>query len=67
MATSIIKVSNHSKRQGLECIKTLPFDMVAEEKKKTFREAANECDAVPARVFTDELRRRIDQWTEGDA
>lgn len=36
------------------------------EEKKNFREAAQECNAVPARELTDELRHRINQWSEED-
>ena len=64
MTTIIIEENNPQAKQLLEYIKTLPFAMVVEEKKKSFREAAKECNAVPVRMFTDELRRRIDQWPE---
>lgn len=50
-------------------IKTPPFANVVEDKEKNFGEAAEECNAVPVKEFTDELRRRIDQWppTEREA
>lgn len=41
--------------------------VMEERKKKSFREAAAECNAVPVKVFTDELRRRIDKWSEDNA
>lgn len=64
MTTIIIEENSPQAKQLLEYIKTLPFATVVEEKKKSFREAAEECNAVPVKVFTDELRRRIDQWPE---
>ena len=64
MTTIIIEENSPQAKQLLEYIKTLPFVAVVEEKKKSFREAAKECNAVPVKVFTDELRRRIDQWSE---
>ena len=67
MTTIIIEENSLQAKLLLEYIKTLPFATVIEEDKKSFREAAAECNAVPVRVFTDELRRRIDQWPEGDA
>lgn len=67
MTTIIIEENSPQAKQLLEYIKTLPFATVVEEKKKSFREAAEECNAVPAKVFTDELRRRIDQWPADNA
>lgn len=67
MTTIIIEENSPQAKKLLEYIKTLPFATVVEEKKKSFREAAQECNAVPVKVFTDELRRRIDQWPEGNA
>lgn len=67
MTTIIIEGNSPQAKKLLEYIKTLPFAIVVEEKKKSFRDAAQECNAVPVRAFTDELRRRIDQWPEGNA
>ena len=64
MTTIIIEENTPQAKQLLEYIRTLPFATVVEEKKKSFREAAEECNAVPVKIFTDELRRRIDQWPE---
>ena len=33
-----------------------------ETKKKSFEEACIECNAVPVKTFTDELRRQIDEY-----
>ncbi len=67
MTTIFIEENSPQAKQLLEYIKTLPFATVIEEKKENFHEAAKGCNAVPAKVFTDELRRRIDQWTEDNA
>ena len=67
MTTIIIEENSPQAKKLLEYIKTLPFATVVEEKKKSFREAAQECNAVPVKLFTDELRRRIDQWPDGNA
>lgn len=67
MTTIIIEENSLQAKLLLEYIKTLPFATVIEEDKKSFREAAEESNAVPVRVFTDELRRRIDQWPDGNA
>lgn len=62
MTTTIIEENSTPAKQLLEYIKTPPFANVVEDKEKNFGEAAEECNAVPVKVFTDELRRRIDQW-----
>lgn len=64
MTTIIIEENSPQAKKLLEYIKTLPFATVVEEKKKSFREAAAECNAVPVKEFTDELRQRIEQWPE---
>ena len=64
MTTIIIEENSLQAKQLLEYIKTLPFATVVKEKKSSFQEAAEECGAVSVRMFTDELRRRIDQWPE---
>ncbi|MDR1161556.1 MAG: hypothetical protein LBK45_04365 [Tannerellaceae bacterium] len=67
MTTIFIEEDSPQAKQLLEYIKTFHFVTVVEEKKKNFREAARECNAVPVKVFTDELRRRIDQWPDTNA
>ena len=59
MTTIIIEENNPQAKQLLEYIKTLPFATVVEEKKKGFREAAEECNAVSVDAFFDELDGRI--------
>ena len=67
MTTIIIEENSPQAKQFLEFARTLPYAIVIEEKKKSFREAAEECNAVPVKVFTNELRRRIDQWPDDNA
>lgn len=59
MSTVIIEDGNPQAEKLLEYIKTLPFATVIEEKKKSFHQAAEECNAVSVDVFFDELNRRI--------
>ena len=59
MTTVIIEENCLQAKQLLEYIKTLPFATVVEEKKKTFEEAAKECNAVTVDEFIDELESRI--------
>ena len=59
MTTIIIEENSLQAKQLLEYIKTLPYATVIEEKKKSFREAAEECNAVSVDTFFDELDVRI--------
>ena len=59
MTTIIIEDNNPQAKQLLEYIKTLPFATVIEEKKKSFREAAEECNSVSVDSAFDELDDRI--------
>lgn len=59
MTTIIIEENSPQARKLLEYIKTLPFATVIEDKKKSFREAAEECDAVSVDTFFDELNNNI--------
>jgi hypothetical protein len=59
MTTIIIEESSLQAKQLLEYIKTLPFVTVVDKEKKSFREAAEECNAVPVDTFFDELDNRI--------
>lgn len=59
MATIIIEENSPQAKQLLEYIKTLPFATVIEEKKKSFREAAEECNAVSVDTFINELNDSI--------
>ena len=67
MTTIIIEENSPQAKQLLEYIKTLPFATVVEEKKKSFREAATECNAVPVGAFTGELRRQVDEHFDKNA
>ena len=59
MTTIIIEENSPQAKQLLEYIKTLPYATVIEEKKKSFREAAEECNAVTVNTFFDELDDQI--------
>lgn len=59
MTTIIIEENSPQAKQLVEYIKTLPYATVVERKKKSFSEAAEECDAVSVDVFFDELNERI--------
>ena len=59
MTTIIIEENSPQAKQLLEYIKTLPYATVIEEKKKSFREAAEECNSVSVDSVFDELDDRI--------
>ena len=61
MTTIIIEENSLQAKQLLEYIKTLPFATVVEEKKKSFSEAAKECNAVPVSTFVGELHRQVNE------
>lgn len=64
MTTIIIEENSAQAKQLLEYIKTLPFATVIEERKKSFREAAEECNAVSVDAFFDELNSGIKKHFE---
>jgi len=57
MTTIIIEENSPQAKQLLEYIKTLPFATVIE--KKSFQEAAAECNAVSVDTFFDEVNDNI--------
>ena len=68
MTTIIIEdINSPQAKQFLEFVKTLPFATVVEEKKKSFREAAEECNSVPVSAFIGELRRQVDEHFDKNA
>ncbi len=67
MATIIIEENSAQAKQLIEYVKTLPYAMVFEEKKKSFKDAAEECNAVPVSKFIGELHRQIDEYFIGNA
>jgi hypothetical protein len=67
MTTIVIEEDSPQAKRLLEYIRTLPFVTVVEEKKKSFREAAEECNAVPVSAFIDELRRQVDEHFDKNA
>lgn len=64
MTTIIIEENSPQAKQLVEYIKTLPYATVVEAKKKSFREAAVECNAVSVDVFFDELNNGIKKHFE---
>lgn len=68
MTTIIIEDNNNPQaKKLLEYIKTLPYATVVGEKKKNFRKAASECNAVPVSTFVGELHRQIDEHFDKNA
>lgn len=61
MTTIIIEENSPQAKKLLEFIKTLPFAKVIEGKKKDYRQAARDCNAVPVSAFIGELRRQVDE------
>ena len=59
MTTIIIEENSPQARQLIAYIKTLPYATVVEEKKKSFHEAAEECNAVSVDTFINELNDSI--------
>ena len=61
MPTMMIENNTAQAQRFVEYARTLPFTTIVEEKKKGFREAAQECNAISVKAFTNELRRQIDE------
>jgi len=59
MTTLIIDEKSPQAKKFLDFARTLPFTAVVETKKKSFREAAAECEAVSVDTFIDELQRQL--------
>jgi hypothetical protein len=59
MATIIIKENSPQAKQLLEYLKTLSYATVTENTEKSLEEAVEECNAVSADDFFDELDDRI--------
>ena len=62
MATVFVEENTPEAKIFLEYTRTLPFVTIVETKKKSFEEAAAECDAVSVDTFFDELDSRIEKW-----
>ena len=67
MRTVLIEDSTPQAKQLLNYIEMLPFATVVEDDRKSFAQAAKECNAVSVKAFTDELRARIAKWPEDHA
>ena len=59
MTTMIIEDSNPQAKQFIKFARMLPFTTVVETPKKSFKEAAADCNAVSVDTFFDELDERI--------
>ena len=59
MTTMIIEDSSVQAKHFIKFARSLPFATVVESKKKSFDEAAIECNAVSVDTFFDELDERI--------
>ena len=64
MTTVIIEENTPEAKTFLEYTRTLPFVTIIEAKKKSFEEAAAECDAISIDAFFDELNSRIEKWDD---
>ena len=58
-----IDLSNPAALPLLGYLESLPFAKV-EKEKKSFAEAAKECNAVPLETFIDALKARIEEWPD---
>ena len=64
MKTIMYNDSSFQAQQLLNYISTLPFATIIDEKKKSFAEAAAECNAISVDEFFDELNARIEKWED---
>ena len=62
MKTIMYNDSSFQAQQLLNYISTLPFATIIDENKKSFAEAAAECNAISVDEFFDELNARIEKW-----
>lgn len=64
MTTLIIEEDSPMAQEFIEYARNLPFATVIEEKKKSFKEASAECNAVTVDAFFDKLDARIKEKFE---
>ena len=64
MKTIVYNDSSFQAQQLLNYISTLPFATIIDENKKSFAEAAAECNAISVDEFFDELNARIEKWED---
>ena len=67
MRTVLIEDSTPQAMQLLNYIGTLPFATVVEENKKSFMQAAKECNAISVKEFFDEVRRQVNEQYDSHA
>jgi DNA repair protein RadC len=51
-------------KKFIKYARTLPYAKVREAKKKNYKEACVDCDAVTVDAFFDELNARIEKWPD---
>ena len=61
MVTVLIENNKPQAKQLPNYIGTLPFATVVENGKKSFAQAAKECNAISVEEFIDELKERVNQ------
>ena len=61
MTTVVFKDNSVQAQQLLNYISTLPFVEIVEGQKKSFAQAAAECNAIPAKEFFNEVRRQVNE------
>ena len=59
MTTIIIEDKDVQANKFIDFVRTLPFATVVEKKKKSYRQASEECNAVSVDTFFDKLDERI--------
>ena len=67
MTTVVFKDNSYQAQQLLNFISTLPFVEVVGEQKKSFAEAAAECNAISSKEFFNEVRRQVNEHYDNDA
>jgi len=61
MTTVLIEDNHVQAKSFVEYARTLPFATVITERKKSFEEACQECNAVTVDFFINELENRVKQ------
>ena len=64
MTTILIEDNSVQAKQFVKFAGTLPYATVVAPKKKSFKEACAECNAITVDEFFDELDERIDKWPD---
>ena len=67
MATAIINDSLLQTKRFVRYVHTLPLADVGREDKKSFAQAAAECNAISVKEFFDEVRRQVNEHYDNHA